>query len=59
MTRYHSTFSTPFGKFSVAVDDAGAIVATAFGGPSALAARDSKCRSVSDDRANRRGATAD
>jgi methylated-DNA-[protein]-cysteine S-methyltransferase len=48
MTHYHSTFSTPFGKFSVAVDGAGAVVATAFGGPSALAARDGK-RPSSDD----------
>ncbi|MDE3083648.1 MAG: methylated-DNA--[protein]-cysteine S-methyltransferase [Verrucomicrobiota bacterium] len=33
---YFSTFSTPFGDFSVAVDEAGAVVATAFGSADAL-----------------------
>ncbi|MEO6992509.1 MAG: methylated-DNA--[protein]-cysteine S-methyltransferase [Lacunisphaera sp.] len=31
MTFYYDTFSTPTGAFSVAVNDAGALVATAFG----------------------------
>ncbi len=34
-----STFSTPAGRFSVAVDAAGAVVATAFGGRRALLSR--------------------
>ena len=36
---YYSTFATPLGKFSVAVDDRRAVIATAFGGREALAAR--------------------
>jgi methylated-DNA-[protein]-cysteine S-methyltransferase len=36
---YFSTFSTPAGRFSVAVDAAGAVAATAFGGKPALRAR--------------------
>ena len=31
MTAYYSTFSTPLGAFSVAVDEQGAVIATAFG----------------------------
>ena len=36
MTLHHDSFATPIGRFSVAVDDAGAVVATAVGGASAL-----------------------
>jgi methylated-DNA-[protein]-cysteine S-methyltransferase len=38
------TFSTPVGDFSVAVDPAGALVATAFGGEKALRGRLRPCR---------------
>ena len=38
-TYHYSTFRTPAGEFSVAVDKAGAIAATAFGGRRALGAR--------------------
>ncbi len=36
---FYDTFSTPFGPFSVAVDDAGALLATAFGGEERLRSR--------------------
>lgn len=36
MKTYHSTFPTRFGPFTVAVDDSGALVATAFGDLAAL-----------------------
>ena len=36
---YYSEFQTPAGRFSLAVDDAGAVVATAFGGKAALQGR--------------------
>jgi methylated-DNA-[protein]-cysteine S-methyltransferase len=39
MTSYFDTFQTSFGRFSVAVNAAGAVVATAFGGRQALATR--------------------
>lgn len=39
MTSYFDTFQTPFGRFSVAVNEAGAVVATAFGTRQALATR--------------------
>ncbi|MDB6095023.1 MAG: methylated-DNA--protein-cysteine methyltransferase [Verrucomicrobia bacterium] len=39
MKHYYDTFSTPAGDFSAAVDDSGALVATAFGGVSALRQR--------------------
>jgi len=39
LTSYFSTFATPAGPFSVAVDAAGAVVATAFGGKEALGKR--------------------
>jgi len=48
MILHYSTFSTPAGKFSVAVDDTGAVVATAFGGRSSLAGRGGKCRPAQD-----------
>src|SRR5579859_8060737 len=31
MTHFYSTFATPFGEFSVTVDETGAVTATAFG----------------------------
>jgi methylated-DNA-[protein]-cysteine S-methyltransferase len=36
MKNYFDTFSTPLGDFSIALDDNGAIVATAFGGEAEL-----------------------
>jgi len=39
MTHFYSTFATPAGIFSVAVDRAGAVVATAFGDVTALGRR--------------------
>jgi len=39
MTHYFSTFATPLGDFSIAVDTTGAVVATAFGGQTALRSR--------------------
>jgi len=39
MTCYYDTFPTPAGDFSAAVDETGAVVATAFGGKTALLAR--------------------
>ena len=39
MTYYYDTFSTPVGDFSVTVSDAGALVATAFGGRKNLLGR--------------------
>lgn len=52
--RFHyCVFATPFGKFSVAVDDAGAVAATAFGGPEALKDRLKSSVLVADERATR------
>lgn len=39
LTSYYSTFATPVGPFSVAVDAKGSVVATAFGGREALERR--------------------
>jgi methylated-DNA-[protein]-cysteine S-methyltransferase len=39
MNHYFSTFSTPFGLFSIAVDEPGAVIATAFGGQEELPRR--------------------
>ena len=39
MNHYFDTFPTPLGEFSVAVDESGAVVATAFGGLAALRSR--------------------
>jgi methylated-DNA-[protein]-cysteine S-methyltransferase len=39
MKHYHDTWPTPFGDFSVALDDNGALVATVFGGMRMLRAR--------------------
>jgi methylated-DNA-[protein]-cysteine S-methyltransferase len=38
-TFHYSSFATPMGRFSVAVDGSGAVAATAFGGKSALEGR--------------------
>jgi methylated-DNA-[protein]-cysteine S-methyltransferase len=46
---YYSTFATPLGDFSVAVDATGAAAATAFGGLAALAARAELGRPIRDD----------
>ena len=48
MTYCHSTFSTPLGDFSVAVNTAGAVVGTAFGGETALRIRLGKCHLMGD-----------
>jgi methylated-DNA-[protein]-cysteine S-methyltransferase len=45
---YVSTFPTPLGDFSVAVNETGAITATAFGGPEALEKRAARCRVIRD-----------
>jgi methylated-DNA-[protein]-cysteine S-methyltransferase len=47
-TCYHTTFATPVGKFSVAVDEAGAVVATAFGDTASLRSRLGKCHLIDD-----------
>jgi methylated-DNA-[protein]-cysteine S-methyltransferase len=47
-TCYHTTFVTPVGKFSVAVDPAGAVVATVFGDTASLRSRLGKCHLLSD-----------
>lgn len=39
MNAYYSTFETKFGKFSLAVDESGALMASAFGGLSELEPR--------------------
>ena len=49
-TYHFSTFKTPAGEFSVAVDAAGAVAATAFGGKRALGARLQKGSLVADPR---------
>lgn len=48
MTCYTDTFDTPLGLFSVAVDAAGAVVATAFGPRRALRARLPQCILIGD-----------
>ena len=50
MTDYYSTFPTPLGEFTVAVDDAGAVVATAFGGLEQLRTRTAAGEFVRDTR---------
>jgi methylated-DNA-[protein]-cysteine S-methyltransferase len=52
---YGSTFPTPLGEFSVAVNEAGDVTATAFGGLEALGERGGKCRVIPD---TSRGGTA-
>ena len=48
MTYYFDTFPTPAGLFSVAVNDGGALVGTAFGAVSVLRKRLLKCHLLSD-----------
>jgi methylated-DNA-[protein]-cysteine S-methyltransferase len=48
---HYASFKTPEGMFSVAVDAAGSVVATAFGGRSALRGRLGTCVLVADDAA--------
>ena len=43
MNIFHDTFTTPLGPFSVATDEAGAVVATAFGGIAPLKTRLPEC----------------
>ena len=45
---FYVTFPTPLGDFSVAVDAAGAVVATAFGGRAALQRRCRPCHLLAD-----------
>lgn len=56
MNLYYSTFSTPFGPFSVAVDELDAVVATAFGNLAALQTRLSPRSAVRLQRDERRTA---
>jgi methylated-DNA-[protein]-cysteine S-methyltransferase len=53
--RFYTTFPTPLGKFSVAVDATGAVIATAFGGRAALQRRGWPCQLLVDN--TRTGAT--
>ena len=53
MTYCYSTFSTPLGDFSVAVNTAGAVVGTAFGGETELRSRLGKCHLLNDTSATR------
>ena len=46
---FYSTFPTPLGDFSVAVDATGAVVATAFGGRAALQRRCRTCHLLVDN----------
>lgn len=48
MTYYSDTFATAFGKFSVAVNDQGAVVATAFGNQTDLRQRLKQCQLIVD-----------
>jgi methylated-DNA-[protein]-cysteine S-methyltransferase len=48
MTIYHTSFATPLGPFSVAVNETGAVVATAFGKLSALKCRLPECHLLVD-----------
>ncbi len=50
MTAYYSSFDTPLGPFSVAVNEQKAVVATAFGKRSSLKSRLSECHLISDIR---------
>ncbi len=49
MTAYFDTFTTPLGSFSVAVNAAGAVVATAFGPAPALRSRLGGCQLLVDN----------
>jgi methylated-DNA-[protein]-cysteine S-methyltransferase len=48
-TLYYSTFETPVGEFSVAVDSSGSVVATAFGGERSLNKRSSRAHAVRNE----------
>lgn len=48
MTCYTDTFDTKLGRFSVAVDATGAVIATAFGPGRALRARQPRCHLIGD-----------
>lgn len=54
MTYYTETFRTSFGNFSTAVDEAGSLIATAFGGRTELIDRLPPCDLKSDTFAGRR-----
>ena len=49
MTCYTDTFDTKLGRFSIAVDATGAVIATAFGPRHALRARLPRCHLTSDN----------
>ena len=55
MNAYFDTFGTPFGPFTVAVNDDGAVIATAFGDRSALGRRLRRCH-LTDDKVRTRAA---
>lgn len=55
MNFFYDTFSTPCGPFSIAVNGAGAVRATAFGDARALAKRLDECHVTSDKTAVREG----
>jgi methylated-DNA-[protein]-cysteine S-methyltransferase len=57
MTLYTDTFTTPFGAFSTAVTETGALAATAFGQGPALVARLRKCDLITDVAAGREART--
>jgi methylated-DNA-[protein]-cysteine S-methyltransferase len=48
MTLYCSTFPTPFGAFTIAVDETGAVVASAFGDRQTLCMRTGQCHLLND-----------
>lgn len=48
MNLFYDTFRTPLGDFSIAVDDRGAVAATAFGDVSSLRTRLRKCHLMDD-----------
>jgi methylated-DNA-[protein]-cysteine S-methyltransferase len=48
MNPYISTFPTPFGNFSVAVDEGGSVTAAAFGKANRLLGRSDSCHAVRD-----------
>jgi methylated-DNA-[protein]-cysteine S-methyltransferase len=50
MNFFHDTFRTSFGRFSLAVDESGAVVATAFGSTAALSRRLPACRRMPGSR---------
>ena len=48
MNHFYETFRTPFGPFSIAVDDTGAVTATAFGNVAKLRDRLGACHLMND-----------